>query len=147
MIPQRTVGTILLAVFFGAGALICLITLLALAFPGGFLESIWRLKPEARDQFYEIGSVASIALMAAVGAACGLASIGLARKTKWGRRLAIVILSINLIGDSLIAFLRHDARTLMGLPIGGFMIWYLARRAANANRSTTNVEERTQHSR
>ena len=123
--PQRTVGPILLAIFFGAGTLICLITLLALVFPGSFLESIWRLKPEARDQFYEIGSAASIALMAAVGAACGLASIGLARKTEWGRRLAIVILSINLIGDSLTAWFRHDPRTVIGLPIGGLMIWYL----------------------
>jgi hypothetical protein len=96
-----------------------------LVFPGSFLESIWRLKPEARDQFYEIGSAASIALMAAVGAACGLASIGLARKTEWGRRLAIVILSINLIGDSLTAWFRHDPRTVIGLPIGGLMIWYL----------------------
>ena len=147
MMPQRTVGTILLAIFFGAGALICLIAVLALAFPGSFLEAIWSLKPEVRDQFYQIGSGASIALMAAVGAASGLASIGLAEKTEWGRRLAIVILSINLTGDSLTAFLRHDARTLIGLPIGGFMIWYLARRAANAERSTPNVEQRTWHSR
>ena len=44
-----------------------------------FLESIWQLKPEARVQFHEIGRGASISLMAVVGAACGLAAIGLAR--------------------------------------------------------------------
>jgi hypothetical protein len=35
---HRSVGTTLLVTFFAAGALICLVTMLALAFPGGFLE-------------------------------------------------------------------------------------------------------------
>jgi hypothetical protein len=34
---------------------------------------------------------------------------------------------INLIGDSLNALLRHDPRTLIGVPIGALMIWYLLR--------------------
>lgn len=121
-------GTVLLAVFFAAGALICTVTIFALAFPESFLERIWRLKPEARTQFQEIGNGPSIALMAMVGAACGLAAIGLAKNAKWGYRLAIGILIVNLVGDSLNAWLRHDPRTLIGLPIGGLMIWYLATR-------------------
>ena len=114
-------------IFFGAGALICLVTMLALAFPGGFLEPIWRLKPEAREQFHQIGN-GSAALMGVVGSACGLAAIGLARRAEWGRRLAIGILTVNLVGDTLNAILRHDPITLIGLPIGGLMIWYLARK-------------------
>lgn len=114
--------------FFAAGALICLVTILALAFPGGFLEPIWRLKPDARLEFQHIG-IWSVVLMAVVGAACGLAAVGLARSAEWGRRLAIGVLTVNLIGDSLNAWLRHDPRTLVGLPIGGLMIWYLARRS------------------
>jgi hypothetical protein len=110
-----------------SSALICLVTLLALAFPGSFLEPIWRLKPEARVQFQEIGG-ASIALMAVVGAACGLAAVGLAKNAEWGRQLAIGILIFNLVGDSLNALLRHDPKTLIGLPIGGLMIWYLVKR-------------------
>ena len=111
--------------------MICLVTMLALAFPGGFLEPIWRLKPEARSQFQQIGNW-SIALMAVVGAACGLAAVGLAKNAEWGRRLAIGVLTVNLIGDSLNALLRHDPRTLIGLPIGGLMIWYLLRRRRSA---------------
>ena len=87
---HRSVGTTLLVIFFAAGALICLVTMLALAFPGGFLEPIWRLKPEARVEFQQIGNW-SVALMAMVGAACGLA--GLAKNAEWGRRLAIGVLS------------------------------------------------------
>jgi len=124
---RRSLGTILLIIFFAAGALICLVTMLALAFPGSFLESIWQLKPEAHVKFLEIGRGASIALMAVVGVACGSAAIGLARNAEWGRRLAIAILAVNLIGDSLNALLRHDPKTLIGLPIGGLMIWYLSR--------------------
>jgi hypothetical protein len=124
---HRSVGTTLLVAFFAAGALICVVTMLALAFPGGFLEPIWRLKPEARIEFRAIGRT-SVVLMAVVRIACGPAAVGLAKNAEWGRRLAIGVLSANLVGDSLNAFLRHDPKTLIGLPIGGLMIWYLLRK-------------------
>ena len=105
--------------------------MLALAYPGGFLEPIWRLKPEARVEFQKIGG-ASVVLMAVVGAACGLAAVGLARNAEWGRRLAIGVLAVNLVGDSINAWLRHDATTLIGLPVGGLMILYLVKRRPSA---------------
>ena len=124
---HRSIGTTLLVIFFAAGAVICLVTVLALAFPGGFLDPIWRLKPEARVEFQRIGAW-SVALMAVVGTACGLAAVGLARSAEWGRRLAIGVLTVNLVGDSLTALFRHDPRTLIGLPIGGLLIWYLVKK-------------------
>ena len=130
---HRSIGTTLLVIFFVAGALICLVTMLALAFPGGFLEPIWRLKPEARAEFEKMGSW-SVALMAVVGAACGLAAVGLAKNAEWGCRLAIGILVVNLISDTLNAILRHDPRTLIGLPIGGLMILYLLKKSARQSR-------------
>ena len=131
---RRSTGRVLLAIFFAAGAFICLVTMLALAFPGSLLESIWQLKPEARVQFLEIGRGASIAVMAVVGVACGSAAIGLGRDAEWGRRLAIGILSANLVGDSVNALLRHDPKTLIGLPIGGLMIWYLVKKKVSAEK-------------
>ena len=122
---RLSIGTTLLVIFFAGGASICVLIVLALAFPGYSLDSIWRFKPEARVQFQEIGRGLSIALMAMVGVACGVSAIGLARNAQWGRRLAIAVLIVNLIGDSLNALLRHDPKTLIGLPIGGLMIWYL----------------------
>ena len=50
------------------------------------------------------------------------------QKAEWGRRLAIGILTVNLVGDTLNAILRRDPITLIGLPIGGLMIWYLIRK-------------------
>ena len=121
---RLTVGIILLMILFGGGAVICILVMLALAFPGGILELIWRLRPDARIEFDEFGTW-SIAVMAAVGAACGLAAFGLARRAEWGRRLAVGVLTVNLVGDMFNAVFRHDLRTLIGLPIGGLMIWYL----------------------
>jgi hypothetical protein len=117
----------LLVIFFAAGALISLIVMLALAFPGSYLESIWRLKPEAQTQFQTIGTGVSVALMFVVSAVCGLAAVGLAKNAEWGRRVAIGVLTINLIGDSLNAWFMRDPKTLIGLPIGGLMILYLVK--------------------
>ena len=112
--------------FFAAGAVICIVVMLALAFPGSFLEIIWRLRPEVRDEFIEHGTW-SITLMAALGAACGLAAFGLARGAEWGRRIGMGVLTVNLVGDMFNAAFRGDMRTLIGLPIGGLMLWYLVR--------------------
>ena len=114
------------------GRVVCLVTMLV--FPESSLESIWRLKPEARNEFEEIGRGASIVLTAAIGTACGLAAVGLAQAAKWGRWLAIGILTANLIGDSVNALLRHDPKTLIGLPIAGLMIWYLVKTKVSAEK-------------
>jgi hypothetical protein len=125
MSEQRApLGIKLLSAFFAVGAVICLITIIALLFPSGALDPIWRLNPDARVAFQQIGKL-SILLMAVVGSACALAAIGLAKRARWGGRLALVILSVNLLGDLLNAFVRHDLRTLIGLPISGAMIAYL----------------------
>ncbi len=127
--PDRRwlVGITLLVVFFSFGVLVCSLVIAALLFPGGTLDSIWRLKPGARADFQLLGGW-SVALMGTVGTACGLAAIGLARRAEWGRRIALGVLSVNLLGDLLNAVLRHDAKTLIGLPIGGCMIAYLLSR-------------------
>ncbi len=125
MSEQRLpVGIKLLSAFFTFGALVCLITIIALLFPGGVLDPIWRLNPDARVAFQKIGAL-SILLMFVVGLACALAAIGLVRRAPWGRRLAFAILGVNLFGDLVNALVRHDLRTLIGLPIGGAMMIYL----------------------
>ena len=116
----------LLALFFAFGACMCALTIWLLLFPGGALDSLWRLNPEAYAAFQRIGGLL-ILLMVIVGVACALAAIGLARNAKWGRWLGILILAANLVGDLTNAFVRHDLRTLIGVPIAGAMIFYLAK--------------------
>jgi hypothetical protein len=116
----------LLALFFAFGACMCALTIWLLLFPGGALDSLWRLNPEAHAAFQRIGGLL-ILLMVIVGVACALAAIGLARNAKWGRWLGILILAANLVGGLTNAFVRHDLRTLIGVPIAGAMIFYLAK--------------------
>jgi hypothetical protein len=122
--PQP-LGMKVLVVFFAFGATACAITIAALIFPGGWIELVWRLNPEARIGFQRMGPALSVLLMTVVGMACAGVAFGLAKRRPWGRQLAIGIVTVNLLGDSLNALVRHDWRTLIGLPIGGAMIAYL----------------------
>ena len=121
-------GMKVLVVFFAFGATACAVTVAALLTPGGKLDIVWRLNPEAHLGFQKIGTALSVLLMFVVGTACAWAAVGLARQKEWGRWLAIGILAVNLIGDSVGAVMRHDPRTLIGLPIGGAMMAYLWKR-------------------
>ena len=116
-----------LAAFFLFGVAMCALTIVTLAFPGSVLEPVWRLNPDAHRSFRSIGPWAFV-LMATVGAACLFSAIGLFRRAPWGRVLAVLVLVTNLAGDVAASLLRHDARTLIGLPIGGAMIALLLSR-------------------
>src|SRR5262245_57049283 len=100
-------GLKLLAAFFSVVAVICLLTIVMLLFAGSSLYVLWRLNPDAELAFQTLGKL-SIVLMAIVGMACAFTATGLARGARWGIHLALIVLSANLVGDSLNAFLRHD---------------------------------------
>ena len=112
------------AAFFAFGATICALTIVLLLFPGSSLDSLWRLNPDARVAFESLGYW-SVVLMLAVGTACLFAAIGLWRARAWGTWLALIILSINMLGDLTNVFVRHDYRGLIGVRIAGAMIWLL----------------------
>jgi hypothetical protein len=114
------------AAFFAFGATMCGLTIGLLLFPGPVTDSIWRLNPDAHLAFQSIGSWSTV-VMSTVGMACLLAAIGLWRGAMWGTRLALIILSVNIIGHLINALVRHDYRSLIGLPIGAGMISYLIR--------------------
>src|SRR5437868_14680458 len=112
MISQERalLGIKLISAFFALGAAICLVTIIALLFPGGALEPIWRLNPDAQAAFQKIGRL-SILLMFVVGSASGLTAFGLAKRTQWGHRFALGILSFSLSGALFNALVRYDLRT------------------------------------
>jgi hypothetical protein len=114
------------AAFFAFGTAMCTLTILLLVFPGTKLDAAWRLNLDAEVAFQSIGK-AAILIMFVVGTACAAAAIGLWRKRVWGIRVALSILSANIIGDLLNALVRHDWKALVGEGIGGAMFFYLAR--------------------
>jgi len=99
----------------------------ALLFPGGFLEAMWRLNPRARESFATMG-VWALVLMAVVSVACASASAGLWRGRRWGYLLALALLTFSLLGDLANALLGIEPRAWIGVPIAALMIAYLATR-------------------
>ncbi len=97
-----------------------------LTWPGTRLDVLWLLNPEAQRAFRAMEGTAHL-LMATVGLACLAAAIGLWRGTRWGARLAVVVLVADLLGDLLNVFLRGEYRALLGVPVAGAMIVYLMR--------------------
>src|SRR5215831_17965276 len=112
-----------LAAFFAFGAVMCVLTVSLLLFPGSALDSLWRLNPDVRLAFESFGYW-TLVLMLAVGTACLLVAIGLWRAKPWGTWLALIILSINMLGDLMNVFVRHDYRGLIGVPVAGIMIFF-----------------------
>ncbi len=121
----------LLVAFFVFGTAMCALTVALLLFPGTRADAIWRVNPEAQTSLRQIGEWAVVLMIVAAGA-CAAAALGLWRGTEWGRRIAIGVLTTNLIGDIAAAEVRHDPRTLIGIPIAGAMIAYLVRRGRTA---------------
>ena len=111
------------ALFFVFGATMCTLTIVLLLFPGTALDSLWRLNPEAHLAFQSFGKW-SVVLMLVIGTGCAFAAIGLWQDTLWGRRLALIILSLNILGDLVNAFVRYDCRALIGLPVAGAMMFF-----------------------
>ena len=126
-VTARPAGLVLLSLFFAFGTLMSTVTAVALAAPGEWSEQLWRLNPAARTGFQAMGHWA-VPLMVLVAVACAGAAVGLWLERPWGHRLAVTVLSLNLLGDVSNALIRGDRRTLIGLPIGGAMIAYLLSR-------------------
>ena len=123
---RRPVGLTILAAFFAFGSLMALLASLGLLLPGGVLEPIWAVNPQAQVALTALHSW-GVVLMLTVGIACALAAIGLWTRAVWGHHLAVGILAVNLVGDVLNAAIRGDLRALIGIPLGGVMILYLLR--------------------
>src|SRR5262245_9353767 len=105
----------------------CALTMGLFLLPGTGLDVLWRLNPEAHAAFHSLGTWPVSLLMSFAGVGCALAAIGLWQGARWGVVMALVILSINLVGDLFNTLARHDYRALIGLPIAAAMIFYLSR--------------------
>ena len=90
----RPFGITALSIFFLFGAVISFTVFVSLIFPGTFLEPMWRLNPRAREAFMNVGAWA-IVLMFAVCLSCALAAAGLWRGARWGYRMALALLVVD----------------------------------------------------
>jgi hypothetical protein len=125
----RPLGITALSIFFLFGAAASFLSFVSLLFPGSFLEPMWQLNPRAREGFASIGLWA-IVLMFTVCVACASASIGLWRGARWGYRVAVVFLCINLLGDIANVLLGIEPRAAIGIPIVLAILAYIVSKRA-----------------
>lgn len=112
----RPIGITALSIFFLFGATMTFIAAVSLLFPQSFLEPMWRLNPRAREGFAVIGPWA-IVLFVTVGLACGTAAVGLWHGARWGYWTAVILLTVNLLGDVANVVLGTEPRAIVGVPI------------------------------
>ena len=121
---KRSRGISALSIFFLAGALISFTAGASLLFPGSFIEPMWRANPRAHAHLSELGRWAA-GLLFAVSMSCGLAAIGLWRRARWGHKLAVGLIAINLVADVANTVMGTEPRAIVGVPIALAILIYL----------------------
>jgi len=89
------------------------------------LEPMWELNPRAHDAFVTIGITAPL-LLGVVSVACGAAAYGLAYGRRWGYKLGVALLLVNLFGDAIHVIAGLEVRAAVGIPIVALLLWYLS---------------------
>lgn len=136
----RPIGITALSIFFLFGAAASFVSAASLLFPGSFLEPMWRLNPRARQGLTGMG-VWAIVLMCAVCVACASAAAGLWRGARWGYRLALALLAINLLGDIVNVVLGTEPRAAVGIPVVvAILAFLMSRRVRRFFASSARVE-------
>jgi hypothetical protein len=86
---------------------------------------MWRLNPRAREAFGGMGIWAPLVL-GTVCLACAASAYGFFRGRRWGYRLGIALLLVNLTGDLINAGLGVEPRAVLGIPVVALLLWYLS---------------------
>lgn len=124
---SRPSGVTALAGLFAFGTLASGLSLVSLLNPGGPLEPMWRLNPRAHEAFSHMGIWAPL-LLGIVCLACAASAYGFFRGRRWGFRLGVTLLLVNLTGDLINAALGIEPRAVIGLPVVALILWYLSSR-------------------
>ena len=113
-----------LSISFLVGAVLSFISNVSLFLPGSFLEPMWRLNPRAHDSLTRIGLWA-VALLFVVSVSCAAAAIGLWNGSRWGHRLAVSLIGLNLLGDVANVLSGIEPRAIVGVPVAIAILVYL----------------------
>ena len=122
---RRPAGVTALGFIFIFGVAMSGVAAVSLLTRATALESMWQIKPTAQDTFSQMGLWAPI-LLGAVCLACAGAAFGFFTGTKWGYRLGIGVLLLNLLGDIVNTLIGAELRAWIGVPIVALILWYLS---------------------
>jgi hypothetical protein len=124
---RRPAGVAALTALFAFGTLASGLAFLSLLTPGGLLEPMWRLNRHGHELFLRMGGWAPV-LLGAVCLACAASAFGFWTGRRWGYRLGVALLLVNLAGDVINAALGIEPRAIVGVPIVALLLWYLSTR-------------------
>ena len=117
-------GFTAIGVFLFFGAVVVSLAATTLLWRGTVLDRLWTLNPTAYKQLAPLGRIVWI-LFLALSAALTTAGIGWFRRRLWGWRLAVVIISTQVLGD-VVNFVRGDwLRGGTGVIIAGALLLFL----------------------
>ncbi len=64
-------------------------------------------------------------LLMAVSMSCALAAVGLWRRARWGHKIAVALIAINLAGEVANTIMGTEPRAIVGVPIALAILIYL----------------------
>jgi len=125
---QRPISILIVAAFlFLATAIACIVGI-SLLFPNPLMNRLWELNKPGAELFHAIGRVSGVFLLAL---ACGTwaAARGLLRGRRWAWWFAIVLFTVNGMGDVISYFAVHDTlHSAGGVAVAAVFIYLLCRR-------------------
>jgi uncharacterized membrane protein (DUF2068 family) len=66
-----------------------------------------------------------VALLFAASVSCAVAAVGLRRGARWGHKVAVTLIAINLLSDIANVVLGTEPRAIVGVPIAFALLLYL----------------------
>lgn len=121
----------LLGVFFAFATVMTGLSAITLLAPGGPLDAMWRIKPDAYAElraFAPVSGIGFAVLCAMMAAAC----FGAVTRRRWGWMLGAALIVANALGDLGRALTGAWVEGLIGVAITGVLLWWLWRPATRA---------------
>ena len=124
---HRPVGVTALGLFFAFGAFASGLAAVLLVAPGGPLDLVWSVNERAHEGLSRLGAGAPLA-MGVVSIACAASCYGFFMGRRWGYRLGVALLVINLAADLVNLGFEIEPRAWVGVPVVALLLWYLSSR-------------------
>jgi len=119
-------GFAAIGIFLFLGAVVATLAAVPLLWRGTPLDRLWTLNPTAYKQLAPMGGIVGI-LFVGLSAALITAGVGWFRRRLWGWRLAVIIISLQVLGDVVNCSRGDWLRGGTGISIASMLLLFLLR--------------------
>jgi hypothetical protein len=127
---SRPVSITVISGFLFLATAIAAVVGVSLLFPNALMDRLWELNKPGAELFHSIGRISGLFLLA-LGCGTWAAGRGLLHGRSWAWWFAVVLFTVDGMGDVISYFLIHDAlRTVTGVLVSSAFIYLLCRRDA-----------------